>query len=277
MTEHLGVTLFKVAFWIYLASTICYVAYLVNKRGGLGKLGMAFLLVGIAAHTASLFVITAAIGRLPFLNLWEYLLSFTWGAMVVYSVLELLSKSKAFGGFMVPLITAFAFLTYRLPSRISENVLPALRSGWKVPHITSAILAYSAFAMAFVLAIMYLVRQRAEGNNRSFWATRLPVPKVLDQNTYRTIAFGFFMQTILVISGAIWAQFAWGKYWSWDPKETWSFITWLIYAAYLHTRVTMGWRGRKSAIIAIAGFAAVIFTFFGVTYLLPGLHSYGTS
>jgi cytochrome c-type biogenesis protein CcsB len=276
MTEQLGVTLFKIAFWIYLASTICYVAHFINKQKGIGKLGTSLLVAGLVAHTASIAIITIAIGRLPFLNLYEYLLSFTWGAMVVYLVLELILKNRALGGFAAPLITAFVFFNYRLPSNITDNVMPALRSGWRVPHIASAILAYAAFTLAFVLAILYLVRNSAEGAEKSFWTARLPVLKVLDQTIYRTIAFGFLMQTILVITGAIWAQFAWGRYWGWDPKETWAFITWLIYAAYLHTRLTLGWRGRKSAIVVIIGFVAVIFTMFGVTYFLTGLHSYGS-
>jgi cytochrome c-type biogenesis protein CcsB len=102
----------------------------------------------------------------------------------------------------------------------------------------------------------------------------MPSLKSLDQLIYRTLAFGFMMQTALLITGAVWAQLAWGRYWGWDPKETWALITWLIYAAYLHMRVTMGWRGRKSAIVCIIGFVATMFTLFGVSLLLPGLHSY---
>ncbi len=272
--EHLGVVLFKIAFLVYLASTVCYVAHLVKKQKVAGSLGTALLIIGAALHTASITLITVALGRLPFLNLWEYLLMFTWGAAVVYVALEFATRNRALGSFAVPLITAFAWLTYRLPADINESVMPALQSAWRLPHIASAILAYSSFTVAFVLAILYIVRERSEGNPESFWATRLPALKVIDQAVYRTIAFGFLMQTVLLIAGAIWAQFAWGRYWGWDPKETWALITWLIYAAYLHTRVTMGWRGRRSATLAIVGFVAVMFTFFGVSYLLSGLHSY---
>ena len=274
MTVELGVTLFKIAFWVYLAATVCYLAFLVNREKRVGKLGLGFVVIGLIIHTASLVVLTVVTGRPPFLNLYEYMLSFTWGAVAIYVTLELVTKNQAFGAFAVPLITAFTFLAYRLPSDIDENVLPALRSVWRVPHIASAILAYSAFALAFALAIMYLIREKAEGKKNSFWVTRLPALATLDQTTYRVIAFGFLMQTLLVVVGAIWAQFAWGRYWGWDPKETWSLITWLIYAAYLHTRVTMGWRGRKSAVLAAVGFVAAMFTLYGVSYLLSGLHSY---
>ncbi|MCX8053847.1 MAG: c-type cytochrome biogenesis protein CcsB, partial [Armatimonadetes bacterium] len=209
----------------------------------------------------------------PFLNLYEYMLSFTWAGMLAYLVVELLSKNQTYGGFIVPLVTGFCLLTYRLPGE-AQYIMPALRSAWRIPHIASAILAYAAFTIAFVVAILYLVKQRVEGNTNSFWNTRLPELKTLDLTIYRAIAFGFLMQTILVIMGAVWAQYAWGRYWGWDPKETWALITWLIYAAYLHTRVTMGWRGSKSAVLAIIGFAAVLFTLFGVSLLLSGLHSY---
>ncbi len=274
MTEQLGVTLFKIAFWIYVAATVCYLAMLMKRRKGVGKLGLGLLVIGLVVHTASLVVITVVTGRPPFLNLYEYMLSLTWAAVVVYIALELMTRNKAFGAFAVPLITAFTFLAYLLPSNIVGNVMPALKSVWRVPHIASAILAYAAFGLAFALAIMYLIRERTEGNEKSFWATRLPPLKTLDRTIYRIIAFGFLMQTVLVLVGAIWAQAAWGRYWGWDPKETWSLITWLIYAAYLHTRATMGWRGHKSVIIAAVGFVAAVFTLYGVSYLLPGLHRY---
>jgi len=288
MTEQLGLTLFKVAFVIYLVAAICYLSALIMNKVNVAKLGRAFLLIGIVAHTASLVVITAAIGKPPFLNLYEYMLSFTWAAAVVYVVIESLMRNTAFGGFCVPVIALFVVFTELLPNgKIDESVMPALNSAWLVPHVATACLAYGAFTIAFVLAIMYLLRERADvrltreegkgggkGGGKLFWVSRLPAAKLLDHTIYRTLAFGFLMQTLLLITGAIWAQFAWGRYWGWDPKETWALITWIIYAAYLHTRTVMGWRGRKSAWLAIIGFAATGFTLIGVSFLLSGLHSY---
>lgn len=274
MTEHWGIILFKTAFWLYVASAVCYVAHVIRTRSAAGKLATSFLLVGIALHTASLVWITIAIGRLPYLNLHEYLLMFSWGAAVLYAATELMTRDRSFGTFAMPVVTLLALVAYREPEVIQRSVMPALQSPWRVPHIISAVLAYSSFTIAYVAAAMYLVRERAEAKSESFWASRLPALKVLDRVVYRAIAFGFLMQTILLITGAIWAQYAWGRYWGWDPKETWALITWLIYAAYLHTRITMGWRGRKSAILATIGFVAVMFTFFGVSKLLSGLHSY---
>jgi cytochrome c-type biogenesis protein CcsB len=272
MTVQLGVTLYHVAFWIYLAATVGYVGYLVNRQNSLGQAATSLLVAGWAVHTVSLVVRTVAAQRPPFLNLYEYMLSLTWGVVLVYLVLQFKTKSRELGAFVVPLVTFFTYLAATLDSEVNPT-MPALRSGWQVPHIGTAILAYSSFALAFGLAIMYVIRERSENQQTSFWNTRLPSLKVLDQVTYRVIAFGFMMQTALLITGAIWAQYAWGRFWGWDPKETWALITWLIYAAYLHTRMTMGWRGHKSALIAIIGFLATIFTLVGSLWL-SGLHSY---
>lgn len=273
MTVENGVLIFQVVFWIYLLATAFYLGAMFTRKQWMGRVGTTALAIGLAGHTASLVVRTVAAQRPPFLNLYEYVLSLTWGVVVVYLALELLTRNRGFGSFTVPLVMIFAYLATTLPTEVNPT-MPALKSGWRIPHIATAILAYASFALAFGLAIMYLLRERTDGNSKSFWATRLPSLQVLDQTVYRTIAFGFMMQTALLITGAVWAQFAWGRYWGWDPKETWALVTWLIYAAYLHTRTTMGWQGRKSAYVAIIGFVATIFTLFGVSLLMHGLHSY---
>lgn len=271
MTVELGSMLFKIAFWIYLAAAVFYVAQLFDKRRAISTIGLALLLIGLAFHTGSLVVRTVAAQRPPFLNLYEYMLSFAWGGVIVYLGLELLTKTRVFGSFAVPLIAGISSLAVRLPTVVNPT-MPALKSPWRVPHIASAVLAYAAFAVAAGLAAMYLAREEHERQD-SFWATRLPPAEFLNQTIYRLIGFGFLMQTLLLITGAIWAQQAWGRYWGWDPKETWALITWLVYAAYLHMRSMHGWRGRKSAIMTIVGFAAVMFTLFGVN-LHGGLHAY---
>lgn len=273
MTIGLGVTLFQIAFGIYLAAAISYISHLITRRSTPGKVGTALLVAGLLVHTASLAVRTIAAGRPPFLNVYEFMLSFTWVLVLLYLVLELAMKNRALGAFNAPLTAIFAFVALCMPSAVNPT-MPALRSAWRVPHISTALLAYAAFGIAFELAIIYLIRDSAERKKKPFWSSRLPDLKATDHATYRTIAFGFMMQTLAVITGAVWAQKAWGAYWSWDPKETWALITWLIYAAYLHMRTTQRWRGRKSAVMAIIGFAATLFTLFGVSFLMPGLHSY---
>lgn len=285
MNQQLGLNLFHTAFWIYVVSAVCYAYGFLKNKPEPARLGRLLMLTAAVIHTASFVTLWIALGRPPFLNLYEYMLSFTCAAAIVYVVTETLTRNTSVGAFFAPLITCFVYLTQKLPNaRIDEAVMPALRSAWRVPHVTSAILAYGAFLLAFILAVLYLVKDGLDKSEaatdrrttESFWLRRLPDTDFLDRLIYRTIAFGFLMQTLLVVVGAIWAQYAWGRFWGWDPKETWSFITWIIYATYLHTRTSMGWKGRRSAWVAIIGFGAVAFTLLGVSYLLKGLHSYAT-
>jgi cytochrome c-type biogenesis protein CcsB len=244
--------------------------FFIRKSQRVGSVGTGLLIAGLVAHTASLTVRALATGEPPFLNLYEYMLSLTWSGVVVYLGLEWITKSKVYGLLGVPLICVSAIITNSLSAE-PRPVPVALQSMWRVPHIVTATFAYAAFGLAFCMSILYLVRQGV--NDKSFWASRLPGLDALDNTIYRTIAFGFLMETLLILTGALWAQKAWARYWGWDNKETWSLITWLVYAAYLHTRLTMGWKGRKSAILAMIGFAVAMFTLFGVN-LLGGLHSY---
>ncbi|MHB0935683.1 MAG: c-type cytochrome biogenesis protein CcsB [Armatimonadota bacterium] len=272
MTIQLGADAFQIAVGIYALAAIMYLVYLSNKQKAIADAARGMLIAGFLVNTAALVIRGLALGRVPFLNMYEYVISCVWGAAAVYLGLELVTKNRFFGAFAVPFITIAAFMAARLPFEMVD-IMPALRSAWRVPHITSAILAYGAFAVAFMLAIMYLLAVKSDGNKESFWASRIPSAKFIDQAIYRVVAFGFLMQTVLILVGAIWAQVSWGRYWGWDPKETWSFITWLIYASYLHTRTMMGWRGRNSVLMALFGFVAVVFTLFGVNWL-GGLHAY---
>lgn len=154
-----------------------------------------------------------------------------------------------------------------------QAIPPALKSYWLVFHVITAILAYGAFAVSFGLGLMYLLKTYYEENVLKV-ELRLPPAMILNELSYKIIIFGFSFLTLVIITGAIWANYAWGTYWSWDPKETWSLITWIIYAGYLHARLMLEWKGKRVAWLAILGFVAVLFTFFGVNYLLPGLHSY---
>lgn len=273
MTVAWGAMLFIIVFWVYLAATVCYLAYLSKPRESVGRAGRALLMVGLALHTASLLMRTVALGRPPFLTIYDYCVSCLWGAIVVYLAVETVTKNRFVGSFAVPLVTCLAYLASRLPA-LETVIMPALRSEWRIPHIVSAIFAYGAFAVAFVMALVYLLATKTENAPESFWARRLPASPVIDHAIYRVVAFGFLMQTLVIVVGALWAQVAWGRLWGWDPKETWSLITWLIYAAYLHTRTMLGWRGQRSVLMALFGFMATLFTLLGVSYLLPGLHSY---
>ena len=150
--------------------------------------------------------------------------------------------------------------------------MPALQSNWLGFHVSTAIIAYGAFGVSCVLGVIFLLRERMKTSG--FLDQHIPSREKLDMLSYRSVSLGLLFLTFTIITGAIWAKRAWGTYWNWDPKETWSLITWIIYAIYLHLRLNKGLRGRKSAIFAALGFAAVIFTYVGVNTLLAGLHSY---
>jgi cytochrome c-type biogenesis protein CcsB len=157
-------------------------------------------------------------------------------------------------------------------------LVPALHSYWLAIHVTAAIIATGAFAVGGMLSILYLLKDRAERRGTlspTGYLARLPESSVLDRVAYRVHAFGFPVWTFAaLVAGPIWAQYAWGRYWSWDPKEVWAFITWVVYAAYLHARATAGWKGRAAAVIALVGFATLLFNFVGINLFGSGLHSY---
>ena len=157
-------------------------------------------------------------------------------------------------------------------SKEIRALMPALQSNWLGFHVSTAIIAYGAFGVSAVVAAIFLLREKMRG--KPFWENHVPNPEKLDAIGYRSVALGVLFLTFTIFTGAIWAERAWGSYWSWDPKETWSLVTWLVYATYLHLRIRRGWQGRSAAIFAVVGFVCVIFTYIGVNTLLPGVHSY---
>jgi cytochrome c-type biogenesis protein CcsB len=191
-------------------------------------------------------------------------------------------KVRYLGAFVMLPVILLMFLAGTVLYAKAAPLVPALRSYWLAIHVTSAILATGIFLVSFVTTVLYLVRARhdrlaAAGRPMRFPVSlggRLPEAGVLDQIAYRTVAFGFPVWTFGIAAGAMWAEAAWGRYWGWDPKETWSFIAWVIYACYLHARATAGWKGVKAARINLLGFGAMTFNFFVVNIVIAGLHSY---
>jgi len=188
--------------------------------------------------------------------------------------MELKFKTRKAGPFVLLIVLGLMALASSplMPGEISPLV-PALQSYWLWLHVSVTLIGEAFFAVAFVTAILYLISERKARTSGDSGAAR--AADLYDRVTYRAVAAGFPLFTLgALVFGMIWAERAWGRYWSWDPKETWSFITWMVYALYLHTRIVMGWKGRRSAVVAILGFLAALFTYFGVNYLLSGLHSY---
>jgi cytochrome c-type biogenesis protein CcsB len=209
--------------------------------------------------------------------MYEFTSAFTFAGVTVYLIVVWRQRwARLLGTFvMIGAVVALGIATLLLYEAPGE-LLPSLHSYWLGIHVTAAITATGVFSVAGVATILYLLKSRKEqrGLDENGVLAKLPATDTLDRLSHRTIMFGFPIWTFAVICGAIWADSAWGHYWQWDPKETWSFITWVVYAGYLHARATVGWRGRKASIISLLAFACLLFNFFGINYLVSGMHSY---
>lgn len=269
MTES---TLFFITFVFYIFSTLFYFAFLFSKREKSAKAGYRIAFLGFLIHTVALLWRTVESGHAPFTNMFESLSFLAWASVLAYVIIEGKFRiQKAGPYFMLIVIALMALASSPLMPKEATPLVPALQSYWLWLHVSVTLLGEAFFAVAFITSIMYLV---AESKKRKGIKTGLSAEK-LDSISYRCIAIGFPLFTLGgLVFGMIWAYKAWGRVWGWDPKEVWSLITWFVFVLYLHTRIVMGWKGRRSAYIAIFGFLAALFTYFGVNYVLAGLHSY---
>jgi cytochrome c-type biogenesis protein CcsB len=323
--------------FVYGLAGFLYIFAWVFKKPSAGRLATWVALFGLIGNTAGILLrwvesYRMGIGHAPFSNLFESLVFFAWTITLIYLVIERRANNRIIGVFTMPiafLAMAYASLKPGISNEI-QPLLPALKSNWLIAHVITCFIGYAAFALAFGISAMYLIKQGRDEEEVTWmnfakpltlfvfvllfsrvllvgnWtmsvivavpicalfyicvllAHRLPAdlknrllamfpePPILDELGYQMTLFGFLFLSVGIISGAVWANSAWGRYWGWDPKETWSLITWFVYATLLHARFTRGWRGKRIAYLSLIGFAAVIFTYFGVN-LLPGLHSYG--
>lgn len=246
VAQFLGIALHKeksktIAWWISLAAFAALSAYI--------------LIRGIAA------------GRLPLSNQFEFAAAFAWGVGLMHIILRIRLKQEWVSTVSLPAVFLLASYAALLPREINE-LMPALRSAWFGLHIGSAVFSYASFVLAGCLGIRYLhiLKKNGAGHEEQMLE--------IDYLSYRLIAFGFLMLTVVILSGCIWAEQAWSAFWTWDPKETWALITWIIYAIYLHQRLRKKWQGKRMAYFAIIAVVCVLFTFIGVNQLLSGLHSY---
>lgn len=240
-------------------------------------IGMGTLVLGTAVLGVGVLLRGLAAQRVPWGNMYEFAIT---GSFLVAVAFLLLSRRYDLRTFAV-WVTGVLLLTVGLAVTVlyipAAPLVPALRSPWLVIHVAAATIAAAFFTLSMVAASLYLVRDVAESRGRTEGrlVSRLPDAATLDRVAYRVTAFGFPIWTFAVVAGAIWAEYAWGRYWGWDPKETWSLITWILYAAYLHARTTTGWRGRRAAVISLVAYSTLLFNFFGVNIVFVGLHSYG--
>lgn len=261
---------------LYALATVGFLIHVITLQKRAERVATAVLGAGFTLHTLSVAIRWMVAGHAPFINLHESLSFFAWSIVGTYLLVQWRYTIKALGAFVAPL-----GLTVMVASSLQPRTLlplpPALKSLWLPVHATICLAADGVFAIAFCLSCMYLIQER-EIKNKHLGAVfkRLPSLDTLDTLNGRCINYGFLLLTLGIVTGSLWAESAWGSYWSWDPKETWSLITWFLYAALLHQRLTVGWRGRKAAYMTILAFFVLIFTFLGVSLLIPSLHSYAS-
>jgi cytochrome c-type biogenesis protein CcsB len=332
-----GSLILSIVTFIYGAAGFLYISAWIFRKPILGKIGTWIALVGLIGNTAGILMRWVAsyrlgFGHAPFSNLYESLVFFAWVIILIYLIIERKIQNHIIGAFTTPiacLVMAYASLKPGITSAI-QPLIPALKSNWLIAHVITCFIGYAAFALAFGVSAMYLMKKDRDdetvvwieilkpivlfvfawlfsrvlfvqswvhailvavptclvfyaiiflarnlpAQSKSRLLDRFPEPRALDELSYQLILLGFLFLSVGIITGAVWANSAWGRYWGWDPKETWSLITWFIYATLLHARLMRGWQGKRIAFLSIFGFAAVLFTYFGVN-LLPGLHSYG--
>ncbi|MGD9731114.1 MAG: c-type cytochrome biogenesis protein CcsB [Desulfamplus sp.] len=279
--------------FVYAFASVLYIGSWTFKKEVMAKIGFFVLVAGFTGNTIGIILrwiesYKIGYGHAPFSNMYESLVFFSWTVAALYIFVEIKYRERIIGVFATPLIflaIAYASLSPSISDKITP-LIPALKSNWLIAHVITCFLGYAGFAVAFGFSIMYLIKpveyssasQTSSGSNgrqnqvNTLFA-KLPSLDVMDELIHQMVMFGFLFLTIGIITGSVWANSAWGTYWSWDPKETWSLITWFVYAILLHLRMMRGWHGKRIAWVSIVGFMAVLFTYFGVN-LLPGLHSY---
>ena len=298
----------NIVFVILLVGAITYWTnlYFVKTKSSLAKIGK---FSATLANILLFFILGSrwvVAGYFPLSNLYESLLFLTWTLLTIYLYIEAKTENRVIGAILIPitlLISGFANLTLSPEMQKSSSLIPALQSNWLMLHVSMMLLSYATLIMGSVLCILFLLISRFRDVNLKstkqssiafynimvdYYETQLLSPSIevselgklkllqsLDNWSYRTIGLGFPFLTIGIISGGVWANEAWGSYWSWDPKETWALITWIVFATYLHARITKGWEGKKTATLGSLGFFIIWICYLGVNFLGKGLHSYG--
>ena len=252
---------------LYFAAAVLQFVGTLFKKDKVGKIAWLVFLASLAAQTAYLLVRGVTARRLPLSNQFEFATAFAWGIALMLLIVRLRLKADWLSVAVMPMV--FLVLSYAaLQPREVTELMPALRSAWFGFHIGSAVFSYSAFIIAGCVGLRYLIVSR-KGSADEFKLHQM------DYLSYRMIALGFLLLTVTILSGALWAEQAWSAFWTWDPKEVWALITWIIYAVYLHLRLRGKRKGTVMAWYAMIAVPVVLFTFAGVNTIMPGLHSYG--
>ncbi|MDF1580589.1 MAG: c-type cytochrome biogenesis protein CcsB [Desulfuromonadales bacterium] len=266
--------LFKITLLLYFVATVFYLIDVLAQKDVAGKMARWVLSGGFLLHCITLGARWIEAGHAPMASLHESLSFFAWAIVGIFLLFDLRYRLAVLGAFCTPLALGLMIFSLGAPREIKE-LNPILDTWWFPVHVSLAFAGYAVFAIAFAAGIMYLIQERLLKKKRfSGLYFRLPALNTLDSINYKCLSFGFPLMTMGIVSGAIWANMAWGGYWRWDPKETWALITWFLYAALLHGRLTVGWRGRRAAIFSIIGFLCLLFSFLCVNWFLSGEHSF---
>nr|YP_010199352.1 heme attachment to plastid cytochrome c [Gracilariopsis tenuifrons]UAD89210.1 heme attachment to plastid cytochrome c [Gracilariopsis tenuifrons] len=288
-------TCINISFALLLSNLIIYWVNIAFKKIKiLSKLGTIFNIIINLSLSISLILRWIYNGYFPLSNLYESLIFLTWGLTFIQVILEQKNNNKLIGAISTPIglfTVGFASLALPLDMKEASPLVPALRSNWLMMHVSIMMLSYATLILGSLLSILFLIlyKIRYRNLNQNLYNkrntissnyliqkfNRIGLLESIDNLSYRIIGLGFPLLTIGIIAGAVWANEAWGSYWSWDPKETWALITWLVFAAYLHSRINQSWQGKKPAILASIGFIIVWVCYLGVNFLGQGLHSYG--
>lgn len=275
MMKEISYLLFQAVLAVTFLSSAAYIAFFISQKKQIRKYARLILMVSGVLQT--FYIISRAIeaGHTPITSQHEAVAFFAWALTWSYLSFRWRYTVKNFGTFVSGLIFILLIAASLAPRDVA-SLAPALQSYWLPVHAGVSIIAYGFLSLAFCGGIMYLLQEWELKSKRfGYFFSRLPSLDALDQLNSHCLSAGFVFLSIGIITGSIWANQAWGAYWQWDPKETWSLITWFIYLVQLHQRFTVGWRGKRAAVMAIVGFCAIVFTLWGVSYLLGGLHSYG--
>jgi len=267
---------FNMALFFELLATGGFVVYIVKQEKWVFRCSYWILVAGFVCHTIFLGYRYYSLGTAPVLDLKSALGFFSWSIICVYLIFQIKFRLMVLGSFVAPLAAFLMIVSSAMPW-VEGPVKPIFKSLWLTVHVGTVFIGNGLFAIAFLAAIMYLIQEHQIKRKRlgSIY-TRLPSLATLDSINYYSLIYGFPFLTLGMITGSIYAQYALGKYWQWDPKEVWSLITWLFYGALLHERLVVGWRGRRAALMSIICFCILIFTFIGASFWLGGYHSFSS-
>jgi len=264
--------IFHTAIVGYFIATCVYVAYLITHKDKVVRAALVVLSVTFILHTIVILIRWIGAGRTPVVNLHESLLFFSWITVALYMVILVKFKQKVLGAFVTPFALGLIMTASLFPKKIIP-LAPVLASYWLPVHVVLAFLGNAFFAMAFFLAIMYMIQEHYLKKRKLkglFYI--LPSLGVIDELNYRCLQYGFPLLTLAIITGAAWSEYALGSYWQWKPRQVWSLITWFLYAALLHGRLTAGWRGRRAAMLSVVAFLVLVGSFILINIILGGAH-----